>query len=108
MSTFPLRLPEHVMDDARLLAQQSGVSLNQLFLSMIAERIGELKGIREVKARAERADVAKALAALDRIPHGPVVPGDELEPVPPPPQRRGRGPRRNFRDNIEGVTKSRA
>lgn len=79
MSTFPLRLPDHVMKDAKAIAGQSGVSLNQLFLSMIAERIGEMKAVALIEARAGRADIAKALAVLDRIPDGPVAEGDELE-----------------------------
>ena len=96
------------MNDARLIAEQSGVSLNQLFLSVIAERVGELKAIKQLTARAERANVAKALAVLDRVPHGPVEAGDELEPdSAPPPDRRAPVSRRRFRRHIEGITKPR-
>jgi hypothetical protein len=79
MATFPLRLPDHVMSDAKRIAERSGTSLNQLFLSMIAERIGAIKAMDAIERRAERADVAKALAVLSRVPDVPHVEGDELE-----------------------------
>ena len=52
MSTFPLRLPDHVMRDAKRIAERGGTSLNQLFLSMISERIGAIKALEEVERRA--------------------------------------------------------
>ena len=83
MGTFPLRLPDHVMRDAKTIAERSGTSLNQLFLSMISERIGAMKAAEEIERRAKRADVAKALAVLDRVPDAPVAEGDELEGMTP-------------------------
>lgn len=79
MSTFQLRLPDHVMAEARSISEETGASLNQLFVSMIAEKIGEIKATAALNARAKRADVGKALAVLDRVPRGPVAEGDTVE-----------------------------
>jgi hypothetical protein len=40
MSNYPLRLPEHVLAEAKQLAALSGTSLNQFLASLIAERVG--------------------------------------------------------------------
>jgi hypothetical protein len=40
---FPLRLPDHLISDARRLAAASGTPLDQFLATLIAERIGELK-----------------------------------------------------------------
>lgn len=78
MSNYPLRLPDHVMADARQLAERSGTSLNQFLSSLIAERVGEMKALAEIRARAERANPAAALAILARVPDRPPLRGDEL------------------------------
>lgn len=73
-STYPLRLPAHLMERARQIAEASGSSLDQLFVAAIAEKIG---GVVTLAERAARADVGKARAVLDRVPDVPPVPGDE-------------------------------
>ena len=40
MSNYPLRLPDHVMAEAKHLAELNGTSLNQFLSSLIAERVG--------------------------------------------------------------------
>lgn len=74
-STYPLRLPAHLMERARQIAEASGSSLDQLFVAAIAEKIGG--GVVTLAERAARADVGKARAVLDRVPDVPPVPGDE-------------------------------
>ncbi len=68
MSNYPLRLPDHVMADAKRLAEANGTSLNQFLSSLIAERIGEMKAIAEIQARAKRGNPDAALAILRRAP----------------------------------------
>lgn len=80
MSNYPLRLPDHVMAEAKQLAEQDGTSLNQFLASLIAERVGELRATTEIRARAERANPAAALAILRRAPDRPPLAGDELPP----------------------------
>ncbi len=68
MSNYPLRLPDHVMAEAKHQAALSGTSLNQFLSSLIAERVGELRAAADIRARAERANPAAALAILARAP----------------------------------------
>lgn len=74
-STYPLRLPAYLMEQAKEVAEASGSSLNQFFVAAIAEKVGEVRAT--LKGRAARADVGKARAVLDRVPDAPPVPGDE-------------------------------
>ncbi len=78
MSNYPLRLPEHVLADAKAFAAHNGTSLNQFLSSLIAERIGEMKALAQVEARIGRADVAAALRVLNKVPDRPPMAGDEL------------------------------
>lgn len=78
MSNYPLRLPETLMEDARGLAKSQGVSVNQFLATLIAERVGELKALRHVRAQIARADTAKALAVLALVPDRPPLAGDEV------------------------------
>lgn len=78
MSNYPLRLPESLMEDARAMADAQGVSINQFLSTLIAERIGELKALRHVRARISRADSAKAMAVLALVPDRAPLEGDEL------------------------------
>lgn len=78
MGNYPLRIPDHIMAEAKALAARSGTSLNQFLGSLIAERVGEMKALAEIEARAARANSAAALEVLSRVPEqGPLV-GDEL------------------------------
>lgn len=70
MSQFSLRLPDSLMDEAKRLADDDNVSLNQFFLSAISEKLGELKTRKFFQDRAQGADIDKALAILDALPAG--------------------------------------
>lgn len=78
MSTYPLRLADHVMEEARLAAAEDNVSLNQLLSALIADGIGHRRAIMELKKRAARGNVEAALAILDRVPANEPDEGDEL------------------------------
>jgi hypothetical protein len=78
VSTFPLELADHVMEEAKAAAAEDNVSLNQLLATLIAEGIGHRRAILELKKRASRADAAAALAILDRVPNVAPDEGDEL------------------------------
>ncbi|KGF70760.1 hypothetical protein LL06_03120 [Hoeflea sp. BAL378] len=77
MSTYPLRLADHVMEEAKRAAAEDNVSLNQLLSAFIADGIGHRRAILELKDRAARGNVDAALAILDRAPDGEPDPGDE-------------------------------
>ena len=78
MSTYPLRLADHLMEEAKAAAAEDNVSLNQLLATLIADGIGHRRAILELKKRAGRADPAAALAILDRVPDVALDEGDEL------------------------------
>jgi hypothetical protein len=78
MSTYPLRLADHVMEEAKQAAADDNVSLNQLLSAFIADGIGHRRAILELKKRTARGNAAAALAILDRAPHVPPDAGDEL------------------------------
>jgi hypothetical protein len=78
-SNFALRLQPSLLDEARRLAEQEGVALNQLINVAVAEKISALRTEEYIAARAARADVAKAKSVLKRAGVGrSPVKGDEL------------------------------
>lgn len=78
MTSYPLRLADHVMEEARRAAQEDNVSLNQLLSAFIADGIGHRRAIMELKKRAARGNVNEALAVLDRVPGAEPALGDTV------------------------------
>ncbi|WP_244506501.1 hypothetical protein [Pararhizobium polonicum] len=66
------------MEEAKQVAAEDNVSLNQLLSAFIADGIGHRRAIMTLKKRAERGDPAAALAILDRAPNVKPDAGDEL------------------------------
>jgi hypothetical protein len=85
-SNFALRLQPSLLDEARKLAEEEGVALNQFINVAVAEKLSALRTESYIAERAARADVPKALRILKRAGVGrPPVKGDEL-----PPARKGK------------------
>ncbi|MGU3360617.1 hypothetical protein ACLBWX_09810 [Methylobacterium sp. M6A4_1b] len=78
MPNFALRLPDHVMSQAKTAADEDNVSINQLLVAFIAEGLGHRRGLKALQARAGRADVDAALALLDGAPDVPPEPRDRM------------------------------
>ena len=78
MSTYPLRIADHVMEEAKRAAAEDNVSLNQLLSAFIADGIGHRRAILNLRNRAARGNVDAALEILDRAPDVEPDPGDEL------------------------------
>jgi hypothetical protein len=78
MRTYPLRLADHVMEEAKRAAAEDNVSLNQLLSAFIADGVGHRRAILNLKKRAARGDTDAALAILDRAPDVAPDSGDEL------------------------------
>lgn len=68
MSTYPLRLADHVMEEAKQAAAEDNVSLNQLLSAFIADGIGHRRAIMDLKKRAARGNPEAALVILDKVP----------------------------------------
>ena len=79
MSTYALRLPENLMRAAKEAAKRNGTSLNQFFLTAIAEKVGAERVEALFREQAARADIAAFREIMARVPDAPPVPGDEIE-----------------------------
>jgi len=78
-SNFALRLQPSLLDEARKLAEQEGVALNQLINVAVAEKLSALRTEIYIAERIARADIPKALGILKRAGVGRrPVKGDEL------------------------------
>ena len=79
MANYALRLPKSLLDYARQVASEEQVSMNQFFVTAIAEKVGALKTDTYFKARQQRGEQAGFDAWLDASPDVPPVAGDELD-----------------------------
>jgi hypothetical protein len=77
MSTMSLRLPESLHKKAREIAEQEGVSINQLVTTALAEKLAALMTA-EYLEHARRGDRKQFEKVLRKVKDRPAVPGDEL------------------------------
>ena len=68
MSTISLRLPNYLHETLRELAQEEQVSINQLIVLAIAEKVSALATEDYLGKRAVRADRAKFETAMAKVP----------------------------------------
>ena len=66
MTSFALRVPDHIMEQAKMAAAEDKVSVNQIFVSFIAEGLGHRRGLKMMRDRAAHANLDAALAILDK------------------------------------------
>ena len=81
MTSYALRVPDHIMEQARDAAAEDKVSINQMLVSFIAEGLGHRRGLKMMRERAARADMGAVSAILDKAPDVPPEPGDEISEV---------------------------
>jgi hypothetical protein len=77
-SNYPLRLQTSLLEQARKLAAREGTSVNQFINTAVAEKIAALHTLQVLRDRAARANVAEAIALLERMGSEPPRPGDEI------------------------------
>ena len=80
--TYALRLPDHVMEQAKAVAEAQGTSLNQLFTSFISHALGQHQALEAIRERAARANVPAVLELLANVPDVPPDEGDEMPEEP--------------------------
>lgn len=78
MSTMSLRLPESLHRKARELAEQEGVSINQLVTTALAEKVAALMTVDYLEERAKRGTRKEFERILKKVKDRPPVAGDEL------------------------------
>lgn len=67
MSQYALRLPNSLYKAATELAKKEDTSLNQLFITAIAEKIASINAEELINARAEQSDEADYKSLLKKI-----------------------------------------
>jgi hypothetical protein len=78
-SNFALRLQASLLEEARRLADDEGVALNQLINVALAEKLSALRTESFFRERADRADLSAALEVLEKAGRGnPPDAGDAL------------------------------
>ncbi len=78
MSNYALRVPESLFDFARKVAEEEHVSMNQFFVTAIAEKVSALKTETYFRERGDRGQLAAFDEWLAASPASSPVPGDEL------------------------------
>ena len=78
-SNFALRLQPSLLEEARRLAKDKGVALNQFINVAVAEKLSALRTADYFAARAARADIPAALDNLNRAGRGKTpMAGDQI------------------------------
>lgn len=78
MSVLSLRLPNSMHEQLREVAQKEDISINQLILLAIAEKLATLDTADYLQHRAERGSREQLLAILGRAPDVEPDPEDRL------------------------------
>jgi len=80
MSQYALRVPDSLMSRARHLAADEHTSLNQFFVTAIAEKLASLDTEALLSKHAAQADVPAFRRILKRVPRRPVThEGDQTD-----------------------------
>jgi hypothetical protein len=91
MSTLSLRLPESLHRRLGEVAEEEGVSINQLINSAVGEKMSALWTERYLSARAKRGNRRRFVAALSKVPDTEPVRDDRRQATANKPlQRTGR------------------
>jgi hypothetical protein len=78
MSTMSLRLPESLHRKARELAEQEGVSINQLVTTALAEKLSALMTVDYLEEQAKRGDRKRYERVLKKVKSRRPAPEDAL------------------------------
>lgn len=78
MSTVTLHLPDSLHEKIKELAAKDGISVDQFLATAAAEKTAVLLTDQYFDERAARGSRETLHRILDRVPHGPPEPGDEI------------------------------
>ncbi|MBK5913489.1 hypothetical protein [Rhodocyclus purpureus] len=77
MANYALRVPESLFAYARQVAEEEHVSMNQFFVTAIAEKVSALKTEAYFRERQSRGDLSAFDAWLEASPEAAPLVGDE-------------------------------
>lgn len=80
MRKISLRLPDYLHESVRSLAEQQGVSINQLITLAVAEKMSALMTEDYLNERGQRGSREKFVAVLAKVPDVEPKEYDRLEP----------------------------
>ncbi|MBO3460299.1 CopG family transcriptional regulator [Aetokthonos hydrillicola Thurmond2011] len=78
MSSYPLELPEELMQEVRRLAQVNQVPLEQWLITVIEGHVAAERSLSQLWQAAQAADYDRFDQILARVPDVNPIPGDEL------------------------------
>jgi len=77
-SNVALRLQVSLLEEAKRIAEQDGVALNQFINVAVAEKLSAMRTEEYLRTRAARADLSRAKKILEKSGQGhTALPGDE-------------------------------
>ena len=79
MSNYALRVPKSLLAYVRQVAEEENVSMNQFFVTAIAEKVSALKTEVYFRERQARGDIAAFDDWLAMSPDRPPLKGDEVD-----------------------------
>ncbi len=78
MSLYSLELPQELLEEIQQIAQANQLSLEEWFMSAIAQRLAAEKTRHQFQDYARQADLARFDQIMVRVPDVDPLPGDEL------------------------------
>ena len=78
MKQIQLDIPDSLLNEAQRLAEQNGISLNQLVTTALAEKISALLTVEHLRERGKRGSREKYEAVLAKVRDFPPAPEDAL------------------------------
>jgi hypothetical protein len=79
MGSLSVKLPRSIHRHAKRLAENEGVSINQLISAVVAEKISAIDAERHLAERSARGSVSKFRRVLSKVPQVAPDSGDELK-----------------------------
>jgi hypothetical protein len=79
MAHYALRVPDSLLAYARQVAEEEHVSMNQFFVTAIAEKVSALKTAAYFRERQARGDLGAFDDWLAASPEAPPLAGDERD-----------------------------
>lgn len=78
MNTLSIRIPESLHEQARELAENEGISMNQFITLAVAEKMSALMTVKYLEERARRGSREKFDAMLKKVPEAKTEEYDRL------------------------------